>query len=178
MLGTRKRGFFTKLKCVVNNVSTYSMCLSCFGFPWPVEEKEKPKVMTGSKIEKMHHWISYFQKKKESVAILYHWDGVRHSRMLCWWQKLILARRFGALRHHQLANRNGNKLDSYWYRRTRWGVGVKGGDVISAKMLHVTRLKIGLPGHMVEVPEVITTHQHFDAVFHAWQNLLKGFKLV
>ena len=34
----------------------------------------------------------------------YDWDRVRHSRMLCWWQKTILARRFDALRHHQLAN--------------------------------------------------------------------------
>ena len=59
------------------------------------------------------------------------WDRVRHSRMLCWWQKTILARRFDALRHHQLANCNGNKLDSYWYRRTRWGFGVKGGGGMS-----------------------------------------------
>ena len=55
------------------------------------------------------------------------WDRVRHSRMLSWSQKTILARRFDALRHHQLANCNGNKLDSYWYRRTGWGFGVKGG---------------------------------------------------
>ena len=75
------------------------------------------------------------------------WDRVRHSRMLSWSQKTILARRFDALRHHQLANCNGNKLDSYWYRRTGWGFGVKGGDVNSAKMLHVTRVKNGLPGH-------------------------------
>ena len=28
-----------------------------------------------------------------------YWDIVRHSRMLCWWQKTVLARRFDALRH-------------------------------------------------------------------------------
>ena len=31
-----------------------------------------------------------------------------------------------------------------------WG---KRGDVNSAKLLHVTRVKIGLPGHMVGVSE-------------------------
>ena len=64
-------------------------------------------------------------------------DRVRHSRMLCWSQNTILARRFDALRHHQLANCNGNKLDtdSNWYRRTRWGFGVKGVVWISHRRL-------------------------------------------
>ena len=67
------------------------------------------------------------------------WDTARHSRMLRWSQKTILVRRFDALLHHQLANCNGNKLDSYWYRRTRWTFGVKGvmSTVQRCFMLHV-----------------------------------------
>ena len=45
----------------------------------------------------------------------YGWDRVRHSRMLCWWQKTILARRFDAPRHHQ--KRTENQLANWWWRR-------------------------------------------------------------
>ena len=54
-------------------------------------------------------------------------------------KRRYLARRFDALRHHQLANCNGNKLDSYLYMRNGWGFGVKGvmSTVQRCYMLHV-----------------------------------------
>ena len=72
-------------------------------------------------------------------------------------KRRYLARRFDAVHvcHHQLANCNGSKLDSYWNRRTRGGFGVKGvmSTVKRYHIISVTRVKIGLPGHMVEVLE-------------------------
>ena len=106
----------------------------------------------------VHNVRSVASRQSVSTILktVWHWDTVRHWRMLRWSQnRRYLARRIDAQRHHQLANCNGNKLDSYWYRRTRWGFGVKGvmSTVQRFYIYMYTRVESGLPGHMVEVPE-------------------------
>ena len=50
-----------------------------------------------------------FIPSQMSEIACHDWDTVRHWRMLRWSRKMVLARRFDALRHHQLAN--------WWWRK-------------------------------------------------------------